>query len=184
VRWDRLFDDLEAQLAEAADLDLDAEIADRTRRELATVTLVDRVRASVGRHLEIHADGAGTVRGELVRAGPDWLLLDDAGRSRVVAVAAVSAASGLADHLLAPAGEVAARLDLRYLLRGLARDRATVGVTTRDGMHRWGTIDRVGADHLDLAEHPADTQRRPADVRAVRAIALAGLAVVSAEPRR
>ncbi len=43
VRWDDLFDDLEGQAEHARRQDLAAEVADRTRREQATVTLADRV---------------------------------------------------------------------------------------------------------------------------------------------
>ena len=48
VRWDELFRDLEGQVAAVEAADLAAEVADRTRRESALLTLADRARGSVG----------------------------------------------------------------------------------------------------------------------------------------
>jgi hypothetical protein len=73
---------------------------------------------------------------------------------------------------------VRARLDLRRALRGLARDRSVVQVVLDDGAVYVGTVDGVGADHVELAEHAADQPRRAAAVRGVRAIALPAVAVV------
>ena len=75
-------------------------------------------------------------------------------------------------------GRVRARLDLRRALRGLARDRSVVQVVLDDGAVYVGTVDGVGADHVELAEHAADQPRRAAAVRGVRAIALPAVAVV------
>jgi hypothetical protein len=41
-----------------------------------------------------------------------------------------------------------------------------------------GTLDRVGADYVELAEHPADLPRRAEAVQGVRAIVIAAVAVV------
>jgi hypothetical protein len=60
----------------------------------------------------------------------------------------------------------------------VARDRSTVTVVSRDGSACVGTIDRVGADFLDLAEHGPGEPRRAADVLAMRAVTLGGLALV------
>lgn len=48
MRWDRLFDDLEAQLAAQTRLELDAEVAERTRTERSKITLGERVAGAVG----------------------------------------------------------------------------------------------------------------------------------------
>ena len=63
MRWERLFDDLEAQAAEAEHASLGPEVADRTRRELARVRLADRFRAAVGRRVTLVVAGVGQVTG-------------------------------------------------------------------------------------------------------------------------
>jgi hypothetical protein len=117
--------------------------------------------------------------GELRQAGGDWLLLDSAVNGEtVVAMGAVLSVIGLAVGA-APLGEaVDRRLGIGFLLRRLARDRMPVTVVTRTSTPFTGTIDRVGADYLDLAEHNADQPRRAADVQRVRTIAFTAVAVV------
>jgi len=183
VRWDQLFDDLEGQVAASEQEDLDAEVADRTRIEVARLRLGDRLRAAVGTRIELSLGAAGPVSGELTRTGPGWLLLDPGcGAQIVVTEAAVSAADALPAATDAPGsmGLVESRLDLGHVLRAIARDRVPVRVVLRDGSGRVGTIDRVGADFLDLAEHPADQPRRPSDVTRRAAIRLAAIAMVRA----
>jgi hypothetical protein len=74
------------------------------------------------------------------------------------------------------------RLDLRRALRGLARDRAVVQVILDDGAALTGTLDRVGADYVEMAEHPADQLRRSEAVQGVRAVVLEAIAVVRTVP--
>jgi hypothetical protein len=182
VRWDRLFDDLGAQFEAAADEDFAAEIADRTRRERALIGLAERFTTARGTAIDVTAAGAGPISGVLRRSGPGWLLLDlGAGREALVATTAVSTVRRLPTSAAITAATtlVAARLDLGHLLRAIARDRSPVSVTMRDAAILTGTIDRVGADYLDLAEHPPDVPRRPAEVTGVRTVALTALAIVS-----
>ena len=67
-------------------------------------------------------------------------------------------------------GTAVRRFGLGYALRAIARDRATIVV--HDVLRRAipGTIDAVGADHLDLLEHPLDAVPRREAVQGVRAI--------------
>jgi hypothetical protein len=181
VRWEELFGDLEGQLAQADAAALASEVADRTRRELARIRLVDRLRASTGAELSCRVMGAGAVSGRLVDVGPDWLLLAERqARESLVPTAAVLAVAGLGSRAAEPGseGEVAARLGLGHALRALARDRAEVSVVLIDGSALSGTVDRVGADFFDLAEHGPGEPRRPATVRAVRSVPFAAVGVV------
>ena len=181
MRWQALFDDLEAQLAAADAAELQAEVADRTRREAGLVALVDRLRAAVGHPVGVAVTAAGTVHGRLLDAGPDWLLVEEDGRREVlIPLPSVLGVTGLGSRTDPPGaeGEVGRRLDLRWALRGLARNRAGVSVVLQDASVVTGTLDRVGADHLDVAEHPPGEARRPGAVRQVRLVPLGAIALV------
>jgi hypothetical protein len=181
VRWEALFGDLEAQFQQADAAQLQAEVADRTRRELARIRLVDRLRAAVGYDLSWSVRGGVTVTARLVDVGPDWALAtEDLGREVLVALPAVLWVAGLGPRAGDPdsEGAVAKRLDLRHALRGLARDRSIVSCVLVDGSLVNGTVDRVGADYVDLAEVPPGESRRGSGARIVRGVPLTALALV------
>jgi hypothetical protein len=180
MRWEQLFADLEAQGAAQERAAEQAEESSRARAEHGRVLLADRLRGAVDREVTLRCRGA-ELSGRLVDVGVDWLLLvDGQGRELLVATAAVTAVGGLVAGT-APAtdqGEVARRLDLRRALRGLARDRSPVSCLLADGGLLTGTLDRVGADFVELAEHPLDEPRRRSAVSAVRALPLAAVVAV------
>jgi hypothetical protein len=185
MRWQRLFADLEGQFEEHETAADRAESASRARAEVGAISLADRLRGSVGRPVSLRCRGAGQVAGRLVEVGADWLLLEDEqARSTLVALAAVRAVSGLGRQTAVSEdrGVVRARLDLRRALRALARDRAAVQVVLDDGLSLSGTVDRVGADHVELAEHPVDQPRRAEAVQGVRAVVIAAVALVRSGP--
>lgn len=183
MRWDALFADLEAQL-DAADDDLAAMHAERVRAEVAGVELRDRLRAALGQRVVLRLTGGGGVDGVLRAAGPDWLLVEEAAGEALVPLAAVVLLDGLTRSLAAPAGAVEGRLGLASALRGVARDRSAVRIWlgAGDGGVLTGTVDRVGADHLDLARHAVDEARRPGAVRGVVTVPLRALACLRRSP--
>ncbi|WP_092862608.1 hypothetical protein [Quadrisphaera sp. DSM 44207] len=176
MRWDALFADLEAQLAAASGSR--AEDAELVRAEVARTSLSDRWRAHVGSHLRLGLRDGTAVAGELLDAAPTWVLLRDGARQVLVPAAALGWVEGLSPAVAAPAGQVERRLGLTAALRALARDRAPVQLRL-DGTCVTGTIDRVGADHLDLAEHAPDQVRRAGAVRRVVAIPSAAVLAVT-----
>lgn len=180
MRWRGLFEDLEAQFEAAHSAELAGEVAERSRREAALLRLADRLRAAEGAVLAVTLPGAGVLRGRVLDAGVDWLLLEEDGaREVLVPLDPVLGVTGLGARSAAPQdGAVAKRLDLRWALRGLARSRTGVALGLVDGSVATGTLDRVGADHLDLAEHGLGEARRPAAVRQVRLVPLAALALI------
>ena len=181
MRWERLFADLEAQLAAEADADLRVEVADRVRAELAQVPLVDRLRAHVGAGVVLHlAGGAAPLVGVLADVGADWCVLAEEGpadRSALVPLGALVGVGGLSRRVATPAGEVLRRTTVGAALRVLARDRTPVRVLL-PGAELVGTLDRVGADHVDVALHAWGEARRPGAVREVRTVPLAALLAV------
>lgn len=178
-RWDALFEDLEAEAAAQEAADLRAEVTERTRRELGSLRLIDRLRAADGRTLRIDLRSGDVVAGRLADVGADWVLIRDGAGTALVALAQVISLSGLGPGSATPGseGRVGAALDLRHPLRRLCRSRVAVLVTTAGGATVGGTIDRVGADFVDVAQHPPDAPRR-ADAGQIRAIPIAAVALV------
>lgn len=180
MRWELLFADLETQLDAAADGDLHAEIAERTRRELAATSIEGRLRAASGRVIELSIAGVGAIAGAARRTGPGWLLLDvPGGLPAVVATRLVVTVRDLpvAARELAT-DDVTPEVGLPHVLRVLARDRTPTAIVMADGSRLTGTIDRVGIDYLDLAEHSLDEPRRSSAIRGVRTLALSAVAML------
>ena len=195
MRWDNLFEDLEGQLEHelsAEELDIRAE---EERLRLSRLLLRDRLFAV---H-ESHPDEAVTLTladGLVLRVRPrtfgrDWFsadLVDESARAGqgIVPIAAIGSLA-LEKSQVAPSlgatleqaitGSLAARLSLAFVLRDLCRRRAALDLRTPTGVVH-GTIDRVGRDHLDLAEHAAGEPRRDAAVMRVRIIPLAQVLLV------
>ena len=97
----------------------------------------------------------------------------------LVPFGAIVSITGLGTRAAAgPGVATAKRFGLGYALRGLSRDRSVVALTDISGSVTTGTIDAVGADALDLSEHPADLARRAVNVTARRVIPFSAIVVV------
>jgi len=201
MRWDRLFADLEARFDEIGAAEAAAELADRQRVAIGAVRATQRLAGSVDQPIRVRLAGGASVGGVLRTVGPDWLLLVE-GRARecIVALSAVTAIEGLTAATAPEMTGLALRLDLRRALRGLSRDRSPVAV----GLTGWlgglagtasagvpaetgsaeviGTIDRVGADFIEIAVHAAWEPRRAGTVRSVALVPLDAVVLVRAMP--
>jgi hypothetical protein len=188
TRWNNLFDDLEGQLHHelgAEDVDFRAE---EERLRLGRLSLRDRIRAvtcadgSAGHPLTLDLAGDHPLRMIVQTIGLDWLAGDvvDGAARRHQCVVPLSGVAGLqleASQVQPslqeppPQGEgLTARLGLAFVLRDLCRRRRPVdAVLASTELH--GTIDRVGRDHIDFAEHAIDRQRRQSEVTRFRVIA-------------
>ena len=150
MRWEALFADMEAQLAAAEAADVTAQVVELTRAERSTVTLAGRLRAARERPVAVRVRGGELVTGTVVDVAEQWVLVAEGPRRALVPLAAVGGVSGLPVATQPDDGVVARRLGLGHALRALARDRTPVHVVT-DAAEIPGRVDRVGADHIDVA---------------------------------
>lgn len=156
VGWEEqlfsLFDDLEGQAAALYEADREAELADRSRAEYARVTLASRIAASLGRDVVLDVHGVGRVVGELVRHGEGWCLLRAERQDWIVRTDALLALTGASSRSLPEvAWSPLQRLGLGSALRRLADAGERCVVHLRSGTSYDGTVQRVGADFVELA---------------------------------
>lgn len=193
VHWDRLFEDLEGQLASEWEAERAALDAESERLRISRLELHSRLRVlcAAGAVAVIDLPASRRVRVRMQALGADWVAVsgtDEAVRPRGLRVIPLHAVRGLTlDHgmllaSLAPAAEetpsLRERMTLGFVLRDLARRRIGVRLTTLEGEDLSGTIDRAGVDHLDLAVHDAGEARVASAVRGFRLIPFAALASV------
>jgi len=183
TRWDNLFADLAAQAQAVESAERAAEVEQRARAELGQGVLADRLRMSVGTPVAVHLPASRLV-GAVSRVGVDWVLLAEGeAREALVPFTALLGVEGLG-RLAAPPGSldpVTARLGLRHVLRGIARDRSGVRLQLTSGAALAATLDRVGADYVEAALHPAGEPRRPGAVRSTRLVPFTAIAAVHRE---
>lgn len=156
----------------------DEELEDRVRAGTAEVSLLDRVRACVWVSLRI-ARGP-CVTGRVSGVGVDALLLDvpSAGTAAegewIIAAQGMTEVVGLSGRA-EPARGASSRLGLASWVRAWARERSAVRLYRLHDVPVDGTIDRVGADHLDIAVHDLGLPRREDNVHRVACIPFAAL---------
>lgn len=170
MRWDRLFEDLEGQLASEWEAERAALDAESERLRISRLDLRNRLRmlCSAEAPAVLALAGGRRLPVRLVALGADWVAASDvvADETRAAksirifplhAVRSIAVDHGMLLTSLEERGDQTAalreRMTLGFVLRDLARRRAPVRVSTADGEELHGTIDRAGADHLDLAQH-------------------------------
>ncbi|WP_430592445.1 hypothetical protein [Humidisolicoccus flavus] len=168
MRWNQLFSDLEQQF----DDELDAGPRERRileeRSRIAALTLRDRL-LRAPRSLDLVLHNGERLQLHRRSIGKDWCNGTISGGGPIEAAAIVRLPaierilfdeSGILDSLNdTRAREIGAagRVSFANVLRDLCRRRSFVDI--RGVVNATGTIDRVGADHLDLAVHEPGTPR-------------------------
>lgn len=174
------FDDLLAGIvAEAAAADaaaLDADIAEVERAARAEWRLLDRVRAAHQARLDLTS--GPQVTGLVAAVGRDVVVLASDDADWAIPVWGIAGLVDLGEAVREPAS-ASERLGLASVLRAWARQRSVVRVLRVGAGPLDGTIDAVGADHLDLAEHDPGEPRRPDAVRRRSTIPLGAIAAVT-----
>ncbi|MBA2956367.1 hypothetical protein GON03_18665 [Nocardioides sp. MAH-18] len=155
MAWDddlfEVLDDLEQQAEAAYDAERGAEVADRSRSAYQEVTLASRLMASVGELVGMDVRGVGAVAGTLERVGTGWCLLAGPAGEWVLPFAAVTAVRGASARSLPEAAwSPVARLGLGAALRRVADGGAECVVHLDDGRRVEGTVQRVGADFVEV----------------------------------
>lgn len=197
MHWDRLFEDLEGQLASEWESERAVLDAESERLRISRLDLRSRVRAlcSARASATIELAGGGRVRARLHALGADWAaatMIEARGASmpRTTRIIPLSAIRGLGiDHgvLLGSLEEAESstpdlreRMTLGFVLRDLARRRVAVRILGLDGSDLHGTIDRAGADHLDLALHDPGEARMAGAVSGFRILPFSAVVSVQA----
>jgi hypothetical protein len=140
--------DLAALAAADADLERDAEVAERTRIERSSVTLSDRLRGASER-VGLLTRGGAHPSGTVEVVGDGWALVVSARAESIVVLGSVLSVTGLgrAVHAPGPFGE----RTLASVLRTWCRDRSTVSVRLVDGSTVQGLASASYADHIEVA---------------------------------
>lgn len=197
MRWDNLFDDLESQLEQGMTAEEEDLQAEEERLRLGRLALRERI---LSIHESYERSDEYSLRFQLISGefvpirpstiGRDWISGDirdgsSAARQCIVPITAISGISltrqqvrrSLASTDRGTEVSLAARLSIAFVLRDLCRRRTSVEIVTTGGP-AFGTIDRVGRDHFDLAIHEPGEPRRERAVSEYRIVALAQVAMV------
>lgn len=180
----RVFEELEAEFEAGLRREADQETAAALRAGIGETVLWEQLARRTGAQAVAHA-GTRRFRGVVVASYPEFLVLHDGdGTEHLIRYGpATSVALPAEPSTLQPAPAGAARrYRLSLALRELARRREPVRVELVDGGRVDGTIEAVGSDYLELAEHDPGEARRRRAVKARRFLSLAAIAAVTLPP--
>jgi hypothetical protein len=182
----RVFDELEAEFEAGLRLEAEQESMAAVRAELGATVLWEQLARRVGMEAVVRA-GPRTFRGAIVASYPEFLVVRTAdGAEQLIRYGpAVSVALDPEPPSLRPTpGAATRRYQFALALRELARRREPVRVLLGDASSCDGTIEAVGSDYLEIAEHDLSEARRRGAVRARRFVGLAAVVAVTVPQER
>src|SRR6266568_1422856 len=157
----RLFEELEAEFEASLRREAEQQTVAALRAQAAETLLWEALARRVGSEVAVQA-GPRWFRGTLVASYPDFFVVRD-GATRAQYLVRL----GPAVSVSLPVEQQALRLlpsppRYRFILalRELARRREPVRLELADGNETAGTIEVVGNDHLEIAEHHLGEDRR------------------------
>ena len=182
----RVFDELEAEFEAGLRLEAEQESIAAVRAELGATVLWEQLARRVGMETVVRA-GPRTFNGTIVASYPEFLVVRTAdGAEQLIRLGpAVSIALAPESPSLRPTPDAATRrYQFGLALRELARRREPVRVLLGDASSCDGTIEAVGSDYLEIAEHDLGEARRRGAVRARRFVAFAAVVAVTVPQER
>jgi len=154
--------DLASLAAASADLERDAEAAERTRAERSSIPLLERLRAASGA-VEMATRDGGRHSGQVLEVGADWIVIAHVPSGQRMATAehlvpldAVVAVRGLGRAVAVATGVLPPR-SMAALLRSWSRDRSEVAVHLVDGTVLAGKASATFADHVEISTNGGGT---------------------------
>ena len=182
----RVFDELEAEFEAGLRREAEQEAVAALRTELGSTVLWEQLARRLGCETTVRA-GARAFRGTAVASYPEFLVLRAAdGTEHLVRYGpALSVALPAEPPALRPTPAAATRrYQFALALRELARRREPVRVELVDVTRCDGTIEAVGSDYLEIAEHELGEARRRGAVRARRFVGFEAVVAVTIPPAR
>lgn len=158
MRWDSLFDDLEAQLAEQNRAQLRDEIAENTRIERATAELGESLLRFRGQEISVNLVGRTEIRALLGPCATDYFCLESESNQWIVRYQSVeSIALPIAPGSSSSESKQGKAIRFSAVIRALLRDRARCHIHGLQGqVLAEGTLTQVGKDFLVIAVHQRD----------------------------
>jgi hypothetical protein len=145
MRWERLFQELEAQAGDLDMLERDALVDELRDGEWAETSW----RSLLGGAVVIDVIGVGRIEGECVLANEQVVQLRNGRAEHVVSANAVAAIVS-SEHRAGPASTVSSALGWGHVFRALRSEGDPVRLQTITGSTFDGCIDVVGADFVRI----------------------------------
>lgn len=173
---------LEIKTAASQRFEAQARTAEALRAATSEVRLWQQLSRLIGTRVDVQAD-AIHVSGQLAASHPDYLVVDcDSGWTHLIRLGAgvtAATAPGVTPTGPTSGGMLARRYRLQAAALELERRREPVRVVLAGGTPATGTIDQVGRDYLQLAQHALGEPRRAHAITARRYLPLAAVTLIS-----
>lgn len=166
MRWESLFDDLEAQLEGEVTAQFRDDVAQNIRSEMATERIADRLPTLTGTRLRIHLGAQIDILGTLGPVGVDYFCFATDQADWIISLSSVLSFSFPSDQRCRRYdSEKYSTTKLTTLLRGVMRDRLRIQLFGVDAaVLGEGILQQVAHDFLVLLSHPRDEFARETSI--------------------